>query len=268
MFLFESPAECALVVREHLPDTLVVHVLVVELFLEKFVLLSDLVFVAHGHCWVESDKCLGVGRQSQVRSARTTHMTKGAVLETYREFLDRMTDEVLDVVSEKAGDGLAGRAVRRGAKAVTGSIEDQMRDQGRVLVEYTAARVRGETDLDAYRREFLETNPVYVRYDGDEEAELEAELLGHFDRAASDLEPLVASETDDFWAALTQEYIREEAEGIVERHFSQAETFTQYRDGVFRSQRIGDLVIDVIEEGERRFREQLFEELDRAYGEG
>lgn len=194
-------------------------------------------------------------------------MTKRAVLETYREFLDRMTDEILDVVSEKAGDGLAGTVVRKSAKAVTGSIEEQMRDQGRVLVEYTAARVRGEDDLDAYRREFIETNPVYVRYDGDEEDELEARLLDHFDRAASDLEPLVASETDDFWAALTEEYAREEAEGIVERHFDQAGTFKQYRDGVFRSQRVGNLVIEVVEEGERRFREQLFEELDRAYGE-
>ncbi|MEF8783351.1 MAG: hypothetical protein V5A39_14550 [Haloarculaceae archaeon] len=193
-------------------------------------------------------------------------MTKRAVLETYREFLDRMNDEVLDVVSEKAGDGLAGRVVRKSAKAVTGSLEEQMRDQGRVLVEYTTARAHNTGDLFAYRREFLDTNPVYDRYDGDEEAKLEAHLLDHFDRAASDLEPLVASETDDFWVALTEEYTREKAEGIVERHFSQAETFTQYRDGVFTSQRVGNLVIDVIEEGERRFREQLFDELDEAYG--
>lgn len=194
-------------------------------------------------------------------------MTKRAVLATYRDFLDRMTDEVLDVVGEKAGDGLAGKVVRKSARAVTGSLEEQMRAQGRVLVEYTDARVHSEDNLSAYRSEFLDTNPVYVRYDGDEAERLESELLDHFDRAAGDLEPLVASATDDFWAALTQEYTREQAEGIVERHFNQAETFTQYRDGIFSSKRVGNLVIDVVEEGERRFREQLLEELDRAYCE-
>jgi hypothetical protein len=194
-------------------------------------------------------------------------MTKHAVLSTYREFLDRLTDEMLDVVGEKAGGGIAGKAVRRSAKAVTGTIEEQMRDQGRILVEYTAARVRGEGSLSAYEREFLETNPVYRRYDGDDERQLERHLLDHFDQAAADLEPLVASDTDDFWTALTAAYSHEEARGIVERHFSQAETFKQYRDDVFGSKRIGDLVIDVIETGEQRFREELYEELDRAYGD-
>jgi hypothetical protein len=194
-------------------------------------------------------------------------MTKRAVLETYREFLGRLTDEMLDVVGEKAGGGLTGKALRRSAKAVTGKIEQQMQDQGRVLVEYTATRVRGGDDLAAYEREFLDTNPVYVRYDGDDEEQLEAHLLDHFDRAATDLEPLVASGTDEFWAALTETYDREEAERIVDRHFNQAETFKQYRDDIFGSQRIADLVIDVIETGERRFRDQLFEEIDRAYGD-
>jgi hypothetical protein len=195
-------------------------------------------------------------------------MTKGAVLETYRDFLDRLTDEMLDVVGEKAGGGLAGRAVRRSAGAVTGKIEDQMHDQGRVLVEYTAARVRGDGGLAAYEREFLDTNPVYVRYDGDDQQRLRRHLLDHFEQAATDLEPLVASETDDFWTALTEAYSRTEAREIVDRHFNQADTFKQYRDDVFSSRRIGDLVIDIIDTGERRFREELFEELDRAYGDG
>lgn len=271
MFFFEDPADCALVVREHLSNALVIHLLVVELFLEKLVLLSDFLFVAHGTLLGrvrQSSWCLCAGRQTQVRSAPgISTVTKRAVLATYRDFLDRMTDEILDVVGEKAGDGLAGRVVRKSAAAVTGSLEEQMRDQGRVLVEYTDARVRGKEDLSTYRETFLDTNPVYVRYDGDEAEMLESELLDHFARAASDLEPLVGTETDDFWLALTEEYTREEAEDIIERHFNQAETFTEYRDGIFGSQRVGNLVIDVVEEGERRFRKQLFEELHQAYGE-
>jgi len=194
-------------------------------------------------------------------------MTKRAVLATYRDFLDRMSEEILDVVSEKAGGGLAGRAVKKSAGVVTGRIEEEMRTQGRVVVEYTAARVREEGGLSAYEREFLETNPVWNRYDGDREAELRSHLLEHFDDAASDLEPLVASDTDDFWVALREEYTRREAEAILDRHFSQAETFERYRDGVFSSKRLGDLVIDILETGEERFRDSLDAELDRVYGE-
>lgn len=194
-------------------------------------------------------------------------MTRRAVLETYRDILAGLSDEILDVVAEKAGSGLAGRVVRKSAGVVTDRIEDQMHEQGRVLVAYTAARVRGEADLSSYEREFLETNPVYVRYDGEAADQLERHLLDHFDAAAADLEPLVAAETDDFWTALSEEYTRPEAEEILDRHFSQAETFTQYRDGIFSSQRIGNVVIDVLETAEERFRERLSEDLDRAYGE-
>jgi hypothetical protein len=86
------------------------------------------------------------------------------------------------------------------------------------------------------------------------------------DDAAGDLAPLVASETDDFWRALTEEYSRAEADEILDRHFSQAETFKEFRDGIFSSRRIGDLVIDIVETGERRFAEYVEGELDRAYG--
>lgn len=194
-------------------------------------------------------------------------MTKRAVLETYNTFLGRVSEEILDVVSEKAGGGLAGRAIQKSAGVVTDRIEEQMREQGRVLVEYTAARVRDEGGLSAYEREFLETNPVWNRYTGDGEAELRSHLLGHFEEAASDLEPLVASETDDFWAALREEYTREEAEAILDRHFSQAATFERYQDGVFASRRVGDLVIDILETGEGRFRDSLDAKLDRVYGD-
>jgi len=195
-------------------------------------------------------------------------MTEQAVLETYEGFLDRMSDEILDVVAEKAGSGLTGRAVRKSADVVTRSIREQMAQQGEILVEYTAARVEGADSLERYRTRFLETNPVYDRYDGPDPERVESELLAHFDRAAADLEPLVASETDDFWEALADEYTRGEAEALLDRHFSQAETFTEYRDDLFRSERIGDLVIDVLETGEQRFRAQLEADLDAVYGEG
>lgn len=193
-------------------------------------------------------------------------MTKRAVRETYDDLLGLMAEEILDVVAEKAGGGLAGRAVRRGARRVTDRIEDRMGEQGEILLDYTAARARGDDDLRAYRRDFLDTNPVYTRYEGEEKAALETELLDHFDQAAQDLQPLVESETDDFWDALAEEYTRGEAEQILDRHFSQAERFTEYRDDIFSSKRIGNLVIDILETAEGRFEDYLTEKLDEAYG--
>ncbi|MFT4904731.1 MAG: L-asparaginase [Natronomonas sp.] len=47
VLLLENPPEGALVVGKHLPDSLVVHVLIIEFVLQEFVLLADLLFVAH-----------------------------------------------------------------------------------------------------------------------------------------------------------------------------------------------------------------------------
>lgn len=192
-------------------------------------------------------------------------MTKSAVMRTYQSFLERLTEELLDVVSEEFGGGLLGRAARGGAKQVTKKINREMQTQGRVVVEYAAALANGDPDPGRFHDRFLQTNPVYKRYDGPAEDALESDLLDHFERAATDLAPLVASETDDFWTAMTEEYERAEARALVERHFAQAEHFKQYRDGVFASARLGERIIDIVDRGETRLREQLLAELDRAY---
>jgi len=192
-------------------------------------------------------------------------MTKDAVWRTYQEFLERLTEEMLDIVAEKFGGGLSGKAARAGAKRVTKSINDEMYEQGELVVDYAAALAAGDADRREYEREFLETNPVYSRYSGGRKAELESHLLDHFEEVAADLAPLVASDAGDFWTALREEYGREEAEAIVERHFSQAETFTKYRDGIFGSKRLGDTVIDIVDEAETRFKEELNEEIADVY---
>jgi len=58
VLLFEDPPERTLVVREHLADALVVHLLVVELFGEELVLVADFRFVAHTRGWDVTDKGL------------------------------------------------------------------------------------------------------------------------------------------------------------------------------------------------------------------
>jgi hypothetical protein len=191
-------------------------------------------------------------------------MTKAAVWRTYQDFLDAMTEEMLGIVAEEFGGGLLGKAARRGAKHVTDDIQSEMHKQGRLVVEYAALLDEGG-DGDEYEARFLRTNPVYTRYDGPREDELRHHLLSHFRQLGADLEPLVASPEDDFWVALRAEYTRPEANAIVDRHFSQAETFAEYRDGVFSSRRLGDKVLSVIENGEARFRESVYDTLDQTY---
>lgn len=188
-------------------------------------------------------------------------MTKDAVWNTYREILERLTDEMLNVVEEEFGGGLVGKAIKKGTKSATKRIKKDMEKQGRIVVEYAAQ----ENDGVRYQREFLATNPVYQRYSGNERRELEEHLLSHFETVRADLAPLVSSETDDFWAALAEEYSREEATEIIERHFSQAETFERYKDDLFRSNKLGNKVITVLKEGENRLKKDLERQLDSTY---
>ncbi|MFC6962125.1 hypothetical protein [Halocatena marina] len=188
-------------------------------------------------------------------------MTKDAVWNTYREILERLTDEMLDVVEEEFGGGLVGKAIKKGTKSATKRIKKDMEKQGRIVVEYAAQ----ENDGGRYQREFLATNPVYQRYSGNNRRELEEHLLSHFETVRADLAPLVSSETDDFWEALAEEYSREEATEIIERHFSQAETFERYKDDLFRSNKLGNKVITVLKEGETRLKKDLERQLDSTY---
>lgn len=193
-------------------------------------------------------------------------MTTRAVWRTYQEFLDRIADEMLDVVAEEFGGGLLGKAAKVGAKRVTKNIQSEMRQQGRLVVEYAATLAEDE-DLSHFEDRFLRTNPVYERYEGSREGELREELLAHFRQLGDDLAPLVSSEKDDFWEALHTEYTRTEAEELINRHFSQAETFEEYSEGIFTSQRLGERVLYVIAEGESRLRDSIYEKLGDVYAD-
>lgn len=193
-------------------------------------------------------------------------MTKRAVLRTYQEILEQLTDEMLTVVKEEFGGGILGSLASTGVGKVTKRLQAEMETQGRIVVEYAAALARDEGGR-RYERRFLETNPVYQRYDGDDEAELEAHLLDHFEQVGTDLEPLVASERDDFWHAMSDEYDREAAEALIDHHFDQAETFKRFKGGIFTSSTLAEKVISVVEEGESRLRDDLYARLDDVYEE-
>lgn len=168
------------------------------------------------------------------------------------------------------------------------SLEEMRRDmdaQCDVVIDY-AADVAGDTAnpadrVSAYRDDFLATNPVYQNFSGgtQQRDELEQHLLNHLTDVATDLAPIVSSE-QDFWPAMQQEYTYEEAEQILDKHFSQADTFKTYRDALNMTHeetvKIGfiektfevdytDEAIRVIDEGEQYLQEQITDQLDNVY---
>lgn len=193
-------------------------------------------------------------------------MTKEAVLTEYENLLDRLSDEMIDVVGDEFGGGLRGRVAKTGAKAAFKKVKSDMQTQGEIVVEYADA-IAHDRPTSQLERRFLETNPVYKRYSGPDEPELERHLLGHFNQVGKDLAPLITSNKRDFWAALAEEYDRSEAEQLLDRHFSQADTFKKYKGDLFRSQKIATKVINIVERGENRLRNELQTDIDRAYAQ-
>lgn len=193
-------------------------------------------------------------------------MTKEAVWTEYERLLDRLSDEMIDVVGEEFGGGLRGKVAKTGAKAAFKKVESDMQTQGEIVVDYADALAHDRPTTELEQR-FLETNPVYKRYSGDDEAEVERHLLEHFRQVGQDLAPLITADEDEFWAALADEYDRADAEELLDRHFSQANTFKKYREDIFPSQKLADRVITIVDRGEQQLREKLQADIDRAYAE-
>lgn len=203
-------------------------------------------------------------------------MSKEVVQRKYDAFLDRMGEKMVEAAEEEiGGDGLVGSLIGKaagvGARAKVMSIKDEMKTQGRIVVDYAEARADGDEDLDRYERQFIKTNPVVNRYDGDETSELHDDLLQHFRSVGSDLAPLIEADVDPvtgtFYDALRSEYSREEAKAVIDANFEQASTFKKYSDDLtFDSPGIDqDTVIDIIETGEAELKKEIYAEIDRAY---
>jgi len=191
-------------------------------------------------------------------------MTKEAVWREYKNLLDRLSSEMIDVVEEEYGGGLRGKVAKQGAKVAFKKVKRDMLTQGEIVVDYAEA-VAHDRPTGELERRFLETNPVYKAYEGNDQAELERNLLGHFEQVGKDLAPLITSDRDDFWAALAEEYEREETEELINRHFSQAQVFKHYKDDLSMPKK--DKVITIIDKGEQRLQQKLQEDIRRAYAE-
>lgn len=192
-------------------------------------------------------------------------MTKAAVWTEYENLLERLSDEMIDCVEDEFGGGLRGKVAKQGAKVTFKKVKKDMRTQGEIVVNYAEAIAHGQSNTRELEQRFLETNPVYKRYDGNNPEELERHLLTHFRQVGEDLAPLIKSDTDDFWQAVAEEYDKSEALALIDRHFSQAKTFKKYKGDVFPSKKIATRVINIVEAGETELKRQLKEELDRTY---
>lgn len=221
-------------------------------------------------------------------------MTRAAVEEQFDRFFDEMVDFAKDEMSPTRSMG--GVSIPVGddiIKDVMGdqiaeSMEEVQRDmehQRDVVLSYAEDLADGAdpgTARAQYEDRFLRTNPVYKHHEpGQRREDLEEELLHHLDEVAADLAPIVDAPQDNFWEAMTAtvpEY--EEARMLLNKHFSQAETFRDYRRGINMEEevRVGgsvfgttvevdytDEAIRVIDEGEAYLRSEIEDQLRDAY---
>lgn len=189
-------------------------------------------------------------------------MTKEAVWREYENLLDRLSSEMIGAVEEEYGGGLRGKAAKQGAKVLFKKVKSDMVTQGEIVVDYADA-VAHDRPTGELEQRFLETNPVYKRYKGNDRAELERFLLGHFEQVGKDLAPLITSNHNDFWAALADEYEQADAQELIERNFSQAMVFRKYKEDLSIPNK--DKVINIVEKGEQRLLQDLKQDVNRAY---
>lgn len=163
-------------------------------------------------------------------------------------------------------------------------VQEDMEQQRDIVLNYAEDIAEGadsDTTRHQYEETFLQTNPVYKNYEGPREEELRTELLGHLDEVAEDLAPVIDAPEDDFWDAMTATVpTYEEARDLLNKHFSQAETFREYQSGIDMEDEVEvgksiftktftvdytDEAIRVIEEGEAHLRSDIDDRLQDAY---
>jgi len=153
-------------------------------------------------------------------------------------------------------------------------IKSGFQEQTDVIVE-TAAK--GEiTDED--RRKFLKLDLYYTNYFGDEERKnrFAEELTEYFEDVVEGIQPIIASEKDDYWECVRGVYDEDEAVEVLSQYFSRAQILEKYTDEMVLTMALDTgLPIEEIEyteesvrvfaKGEEEMRERIADQAALAY---
>jgi len=213
-------------------------------------------------------------------------MTEEAVREQFEFYVEEFADTALDAIEldnvEVASrmflpepDGIP-TPLQSAAEHIIPTqlerIQERLDEQFGVVIDYARARADGEDpDLEAYFDTFKKQDIFYERAKGNAN-DLEEELRGRFKSLAEDMEPLIDSDHDNFWTAVSEEYGAEEARKKLESHFSYSAVVDEYSDVLdFSHSACGytvsfeDELLRVMECGEEYVSELIDEEIEEVY---
>lgn len=171
-------------------------------------------------------------------------MTREAVVDGFEQFIG-------DAIDESMSEFSITRALQNGVRGPGGSAVDQLLNNSRRLnrrvvepeletyrdrtfeqFSYILDYAESDDDIEAYRGDILSAGAFEneLREDLSEEKRTEVTdyMLGRHEALADQLEPLIHSPEDDFWAAAADEMTADTAHQLVEEHFAYAQPLREY----------------------------------------
>ena len=208
-------------------------------------------------------------------------MTEEAVrrqFDAFIEWMDRYVSEevnplnTIDVpirLPKEAVNAALRPLVRQEVDSVGASFERKF-----VIVVDCAS---GDT-VEERREEYLRSDAFYTNADGEVREEIGRELIENLRTMSDNIRPLVESERDDFWEAVTEVYDGEGAKAAILDGFDYSKMARKYADRVdltvtvragFLKKEIEytDEAVRALTVAEKRLRDDVTKEIERQYGD-
>lgn len=208
-------------------------------------------------------------------------MTHDAVIDKLDEYIHTVAIQAIDeldpsrVVNVDLPAESIKSAMRDDIRHEMIGIKSSFSDQMIAMIEYAET----EESLDEHVEGFLAVDVFYEDFVGDDDRReaFRDDLEQYFVRGSSALQPLIRSETDDFWSCFVETYTREELDDFMTL-FRRSEVVAPYIDDLRITMELDtglpieeveytEEAVRVFDEAERYLREIIRDEADRAYGD-
>ncbi len=208
------------------------------------------------------------------------HMTEDAVREQFDGYIDSMYDYVAEEVQPLNAVGFPSFVSKPGKRAVMPVARRETDAVGRsferkfgIVVDCAAG-----DDVDDRLDDYLESDAFYSNFYGSDEDRraMAEELSDRLRRMSEAVAPIVDSDEERFWDAVTEVYDRKEAHEALDGCFDYADTAHRYADETELTITVDigpfDVTVDYTDEAirvldisEGRLREEVRKDVDSVY---
>lgn len=180
-------------------------------------------------------------------------MGASAVKEQFYVFTDRIIDRALEAfeplrvidMNQLPGNSAVKTALTPIIRSELDDFRRQIEHQFDVVMRYAEAERNGGASRDDFGDAFLRHDIFLDNLaPGADVTALRAELLDRLDMMGTDMAPLIAADTDDFWEAARASYEADEASEMLMKHFAYTDTFQDYQDELRFTVDIGGRLLD------------------------